>query len=176
MIVCGVDWGLNSNAIFWIDTDKSYGYFFAKAPEKFCRQDKEQIYRVQAFEDWFAKHIVLADFVAIEKPFLPKRTNVILSIGKMLWVMERSLIALGIPFIYVNPLTCRKNLLGNGSASKDDVVKFAIKRFPNINWQLPKSAVNHVADASLIAFYALKNKCRPFWGRHQKGASEGVEQ
>lgn len=122
------------------DTKKSFKDRFPELMDNFARILIEDI------------DIDTVDYALIEEPIFAQNRNVVRTLSEVVGAVWGTLCLSDIPTTLVDNGTWKKQVLGSGKATKDDILKHAIEKWGD---EFPEQ---DYADAACVALYAVKEK------------------
>lgn len=165
--------GLNEKTILGIDPGKSGAWAAIGEEGELCAYG--------SFDERLSWDIANADFAMLEKASARPGQGVssMFAFGMNYGIWQGSLESYGIPFEFVTPQKWQKSILdflptkvprreGEGAAEsrkrlaqnrknlKEAVVRFVVRRYPELREYLEKKKNQDVADAVCIALYGLR--------------------
>ena len=106
--------------------------------------------------DNFARIIVedididTVDYAVIEEPIFAQNRNVVRTLSEVVGAVWGTRCLSDIPTTLVDNGTWKKQILGSGKATKDDILKYAIEKWGD------KFPEQDYADAACVALYSVK--------------------
>jgi len=127
-----------------------------KNPEgKTVRANSKDLHLAKTLAKGATEFLAGADVVFVEVPIGSQSARAMASYGICVGVLG-SLQAMGRSFIQVTPNEVKLASAGNKTASKDDMIRWATAKYPNLNWPTQKrngvdeiiaGKAEHLADA-----------------------------
>ena len=90
------------------------------------------------------------DYAVIEEPIFAQNRNVVRTLSEVVGAVWGTLCLSDIPTTLVDNGTWKKEILGSGKATKDDILKYAIEKWGD---EFPEQ---DYADAACVALYSVK--------------------
>ena len=90
------------------------------------------------------------DYAVIEEPIFAQNRNVVRTLSEVVGAVWGALCLSDIPTTLVDNGTWKKEILGSGKATKDDILKYAIEKWGD---EFPEQ---DYADAACVALYSVK--------------------
>ena len=121
-----------------------------------CNTKKSFKDRFPELMDNFARIIVedididTVDYAVIEEPIFAQNRNVVRTLSEVVGAVWGILCLSDIPTTLVDNGTWKKQILGSGKATKDDILKYAIEKWGD------KFPEQDYADAACVALYSVK--------------------
>jgi len=121
-----------------------------------CTNSKPFKERFSELMDNFAKTLVedididTVDYAVIEEPIFAQNRNVVRTLSEVVGAVWGALCLSDIPTTLVDNGTWKKEILGSGKATKDDILKYAIEKWGD---EFPEQ---DYADAACVALYSVK--------------------
>ena len=91
------------------------------------------------------------DELAVEAPFFGKNVQSMLKLGRAQGVAMAAGLYRDIPIFEYSPKKIKKSITGNGNASKQDIMKFAVEKWGDVFEE------QDFADAACIALWGIQN-------------------
>ena len=120
------------------DTKKSFKDRFPELMDNFARTLVEDI------------DIDTVDYAVIEEPIFAQNRNVVRTLSEVVGAGWGALCLSDIPTTLVDNGTWKKEILGSGKATKDDILKYEIEKWGD---EFPEQ---DYADAACVALYSVK--------------------
>ena len=121
-----------------------------------CNTKKSFKDRFPELMDNFARIIVedididTVDYAVIEEPIFAQNRNVVRTLSEVVGAVWGTLCLSDIPTTLVDNGTWKKQILGSGKATKDDILEYAIEKWGD------KFPEQDYADAACVALYSVK--------------------
>ena len=121
-----------------------------------CNTNKSFKDRFPELMDNFARIIVedididTVDYAVIEEPIFAQNRNVVRTLSEVVGAVWGTLCLSDIPTTLVDNGTWKKQILGSGKATKDDILEYAIEKWGD------KFPEQDYADAACVALYSVK--------------------
>ena len=90
------------------------------------------------------------DYAVIEEPIFAQNRNVVRTLSEVVGAVWGTLCLSDIPTTLVDNGTWKKQILGSGKATKDDILEYAIEKWGD------KFPEQDYADAACVALYSVK--------------------
>ena len=120
------------------NTKKSFKDRFPELMDNFARILVEDI------------NIDTVDYAVIEEPIFAQNRNVVCTLSEVVGAVWGTLCLSDIPTTLVDNGTWKKQILGSGKATKDDILEYAIEKWGD------KFPEQDYADAACVALYSVK--------------------
>ena len=120
------------------NTKKSFKDRFPELMDNFARILVEDI------------NIDTVDYAVIEEPIFAQNRNVVRTLSEVVGAVWGTLCLSDIPTTLVDNGTWKKQILGSGKATKDDILEYAIETWGD------KFPEQDYADAACVALYSVK--------------------
>ena len=120
------------------NTKKSFKDRFPELMDNFARILVEDI------------NIDTVDYAVIEEPIFAQNRNVVRTLSEVVGAVWGTLCLSDIPTTLVDNGTWKKQILGSGKATKDDILEYAIEKWGD------KFPEQDYADAACVALYSVK--------------------
>ena len=95
-------------------------------------------------------NIDTVDYAVIEEPIFAQNRNVVRTLSEVVGAVWGTLCLSDIPTTLVDNGTWKKQILGSGKATKDDILEYAIEKWGD------KFPEQDYADAACVALYSVK--------------------
>jgi Holliday junction resolvasome RuvABC endonuclease subunit len=121
-----------------------------------CNTKKAFKDRFPELMDNFARILVedididTVDYAVIEEPIFAQNRNVVRTLSEVVGAVWGTLCLSDIPTTLVDNGTWKKQILGSGKATKDDILEYAIEKWGD------KFPEQDYADAACVALYSVK--------------------
>ena len=121
-----------------------------------CNTKKAFKDRFPELMDNFARILVedididTVDYAVIEEPIFAQNRNVVRTLSEVVGAVWGTLCLSDIPTTLVDNGTWKKQILGSGKATKDDILEYAIEKWGD---EFPEQ---DYADAACVALYSVK--------------------
>ena len=144
----------SSKAIHIVELDEDVNLINIYKAE--CSTKKAFKDRFPELMDNFARILVeeididTVDYAVIEEPIFAQNRNVVRTLSEVVGAVWATLCLSDIPTTLVDNGTWKKQILGSGKSTKDDIMKYAIEKWGD---NFPEQ---DYADAACIALYSVK--------------------
>lgn len=104
---------------------------------------------INFMDELWAIDVVTLDLALIEEPIFAQNRNVVRTLSEVVGAVWSILSISDVPTKLVDNGTWKKNIVGNGKSTKDDIMKYAIEKWGD------KFPEQDYADSACIALYGL---------------------
>ena len=152
MKILGIDIDTKNLTCSLFDGDELKGYFIFSSKEKTWGKRFDEI--IPAFEQFLKqlKEDNQIDYIIAEEPLFIQNALSSISLSVFLGACRTVARQLNIPFRSVHNMTWKKEIIGNGRASKDEIYQKIVQIYP----QLEDCKSQHIVDSTGIALFLVK--------------------